>query len=78
MEPDEFLDWLHAVERVFNYKDILEDKKVKLVTLRLRRYTSLWWANHCAMRAKRGKSRIRTWAKSKSKLKDKFLLASYL
>jgi len=33
--PDEFLEWLHTAEWIFNYKDILEDKKAKLVTLRL-------------------------------------------
>ena len=29
LDPEEFLDWLHTVERVFKYKDVLEDKKVK-------------------------------------------------
>jgi len=40
LDPDKFLNWLHTVERVFDYKDILEDKKVKLVALRLRKYAS--------------------------------------
>jgi len=35
------LEWLYTVERVFDYKEILEDKKVKLVTLKLRKYASL-------------------------------------
>jgi len=41
LDPDEFLEWLHTVERVFDYKDIPDDKKMKLVALRLRRYASL-------------------------------------
>ena len=41
LDPDEFLDWLHTVEHVFEYKDIPKDKKVKLVALRLRKYASL-------------------------------------
>jgi len=45
LDPEEFLDWLHTVERVFEYKDVPEDKKVKLVALRLRKYASLWWTN---------------------------------
>jgi len=36
LDPEEFLDWLHTIERVFEYKDVPEDKKVKLVALRLR------------------------------------------
>ena len=41
LHPDEFLEWLHLMERVFDYKKILKDKKVKLVALRLRKYASL-------------------------------------
>ena len=35
LDPEEFLDWLCTVNRVFEYKDNLEDNKVKLVALRL-------------------------------------------
>ena len=31
LDPEEFIDWLHTVQRVFEYKDIPDDKKVKLV-----------------------------------------------
>jgi len=45
LDPEEFLDWLHAVERVFECKDIPEDKKVTPVALRLQKYVSHWWTN---------------------------------
>jgi len=35
LNHEDFLDWLNTVERVFEYKDIPEDKKVKLIALRL-------------------------------------------
>jgi len=35
LDPKEFLDWLSTIERVFEYKDVPEHKKVKLVTLKL-------------------------------------------
>jgi len=69
---------LHIVERVFDYKDIPEAKKVKLVALRLRNYASLWWTNLCAKRAKNGKRKIISWAKKKYKLKNRFLPPSYI
>jgi len=78
LDHEEFLDWLHTVERVFEYKDILEDKKVKLVALRLRKYASLWWTNLCAKRVRERKSKIRTLEKMKSKLKARFLPPTYV
>jgi len=75
---EEFLCWLHTVERVFKYKDVPKDKKVKLVALRLRKHASLWWTNICAKRVRERKSKIRTWDKMKSKLKARFLPPTYV
>jgi len=35
------LIWLQTVERMFDYKDIPDEKKVKLVALKLRKYASI-------------------------------------
>ena len=78
LDPEDFLDWLHTIERVFEYKDIPKDKKVKLIALRLRKYASLWWTNLCAKRVRERKSKIRTWEKVKSKHKARFLPPSYV
>jgi len=29
--PDDFFDWLNTVERVFKYKEMPDDRKIKLV-----------------------------------------------
>ena len=47
LDPKEFLGWLNIIDRVFEYKDVPEDKKVKLITLKLRKYASLCWTNLC-------------------------------
>ena len=78
LDPEDFLDWLHTVERIFEYKDIPDNKKVKLIALRLRKYASLWWTNLCAKRVRERKSKIRTWEKMKSKLKARFLPPTYV
>jgi len=67
LDPDSFLDWLHTVERVFDYKDIPEETKVKLVALKLRKYASIWWANLVSKRARKGKAKIRTWEQMRDK-----------
>ncbi|MFS8026125.1 putative retrotransposon gag domain-containing protein [Helianthus anomalus] len=78
LDPDEFVDWIQTVERVFDYKQIEEDQKVKIVALKLRKYASTWWSNVCLKRERRGKEKIRSWAKMKDKLKQKFLPSHYI
>jgi len=55
-----------------------EDKKMKLLALRLRKYASLWWTNLCHKRIRERKPKIQTWEKIKSKLKARFLPSSYI
>nr|GEW17085.1 putative reverse transcriptase domain-containing protein [Tanacetum cinerariifolium] len=42
VHPDDFIDWLSTVERVFDVRDIPDKLKVKLVAIKLRRHASLW------------------------------------
>ncbi|VFQ73779.1 unnamed protein product [Cuscuta campestris] len=51
-EPDEFLEWLETVERVFDFKEVSDDKKVKIVALKFRKYASTWWTNTCTKRTR--------------------------
>nr|GEZ09421.1 hypothetical protein [Tanacetum cinerariifolium] len=44
VHPDDFIDWLSMVERVFDVRDISDKLKVKLVAIKLRQHASLWWA----------------------------------
>ncbi|GJY07052.1 hypothetical protein Tco_0374106 [Tanacetum coccineum] len=41
--PDDFIDRLSTVERVFDVRDIPNKLKVKLVAIKLRQHVSLWW-----------------------------------
>ena len=56
--PDEFIDWLHTVERVFDVKDLTEEQKVKLVAIKLRKHASIWWEHVKKQRAREGKSKV--------------------
>jgi len=78
LDPDLFLDWLRTVERVFDYNDIPDEKKVKLVALKLQQYASIWWANLVTKRTRKGKGKICTLAQMRDKLKAKFLSTHYL
>ena len=69
---------MQTVERIFEFKEIPEDKKVKLVALKLQKYASLWWTNLLTKRVRQGKGKIRTWEKMRAKLKARFLPPNYI
>ena len=69
LDPDDFIEWLQTVERIFDYKEIPEDKKVKIVALKLRKYALLWSTNLLTKRVRQEKGKIQTWDKMKAKLK---------
>nr|GEY01134.1 putative reverse transcriptase domain-containing protein [Tanacetum cinerariifolium] len=71
--PDKFIDWLSTVERLFDLRDVPEKLKVKLVAIKLRKSTSLWWDHVKNQRVKDGKSKVETWTKMKKLLRAKFL-----
>ena len=65
MHADDFLDWLNIVERVFEYYDPPERKKVKLVAIKMRKNASFWWENLKRQRQRDDKKKIETWEKMK-------------
>ncbi|KAK9210956.1 hypothetical protein WN943_000329 [Citrus x changshan-huyou] len=77
MQPEEFVDWLNTVERIFEYRDVPEDRKVKLIAIKLKKYASLWWENLKRQREREGRRKIVTWEKMKKELKRKFLPNNY-
>nr|GFB27992.1 hypothetical protein [Tanacetum cinerariifolium] len=43
VHPNDFIDWLSTIERVFDVQDIPDQLKVKIVAIKLRKHASLWW-----------------------------------
>ncbi|KAJ0522028.1 putative nucleotidyltransferase, Ribonuclease H [Helianthus annuus] len=71
--PDDFLDWVHTVERVFDLREVPDHLKVKLVAMKLKKHASLWWEHLKRKRLQEGKSRVESWEKMKRLLHKKFL-----
>ena len=61
LDLDDFVGWLQTVEWIFEFKEIADDERVKIVSLKLQKYTSLWWINLLTKRVRQGKGKIRTW-----------------
>ncbi|GJS33009.1 reverse transcriptase domain-containing protein [Tanacetum coccineum] len=71
--PDDFIDWLYTVERVFDIKNLCDEKKVKIVAIKLKKNASIWWEHVMKQRTREGKLKIVSWGKMKKKLMAKFL-----
>jgi len=71
--PDEYLEWVQALDRIFEAKGYDDAKSFKIASLRLTRYASLWFENLKKQRARDGKRRINSWEKLKTHMNRKFL-----
>ncbi|GJW39249.1 putative reverse transcriptase domain-containing protein [Tanacetum coccineum] len=43
LNPEGFIDWLVAIEEVFEFKEVAENKRVSLTATKLRGRASAWW-----------------------------------
>ncbi|GJU49514.1 putative reverse transcriptase domain-containing protein, partial [Tanacetum coccineum] len=77
MNPEVFIDWLVAVEEVFEFKDIPENKRVSLITTKLRGRASAWWQQLKLTRERVGKPRFTSWRKMKKLLGENFIPHNY-
>ena len=70
-----FLDWPQTVERIFKFKDIPKEKKVKLVALKPKKYASIWWSNVVSRELEKEKGRLKLGRKRCPNLSLSFYLA---
>ncbi|KAL6195223.1 hypothetical protein ACLB2K_030843 [Fragaria x ananassa] len=77
MQSDEFVDWLSTVEQIFDYKHIPDERKVKMVAIKLTKKASARWESLRSCRERLGKPKIKSWEKMRKELRKKFLLENY-
>ena len=77
LQIEGFLDWLVLIERFFDYMDIPEDKKVKLVAYRLLGGAFAWWEQLQSTQLRQGKGMVQTWNKMKRLLCSRYLPPDY-
>uniref|UniRef100_A0A2N9ER69 Retrotransposon gag domain-containing protein n=1 Tax=Fagus sylvatica TaxID=28930 RepID=A0A2N9ER69_FAGSY len=75
---DDFTDWLNHVERVFEYHDIPDHMKVKIVRIKLKGRASVWWKQIQIQKTQIGKTKVKTWTKINRKLQGQFLPFNHL
>ena len=77
LQIEGFLDWLAVVQRFFDYKEIPEDKKVKLVAYRLMGGASAWREQLQLTKMRQRKGVVQTWSKMRRLLCYRYLPPDY-
>ena len=66
MQAEGFIDWLNEIERIFEYKEVPDRDKAKLIAIKLKGRASAWWEQLKQSRERQGKTKITDWEKMKS------------
>jgi hypothetical protein len=77
LDVEELIDWIRAMDKYFDYKDVDEEKKVKHIVTRLNRHATLSWDVLQFDRRRKGKQKINIWDRMVAKIKDKFIPKDY-
>jgi hypothetical protein len=77
LSSKDFVDWLNTMERVFEFHEVPEAKKTKLVAIKLRGRASAWWEQLQVQRLRRSKAKVQLWVKMKKKLSEQVLPYNY-
>lgn len=43
VKSEEFLDWIHSLEKYFEWEEIEDPKRVKLACTKLKGHAAIWW-----------------------------------
>jgi hypothetical protein len=77
LEVEELLDWVHAMDKYFNYDDVEEDNMVKHEVTRLKGHATQWWDELQVKCKRKGKKKIKNWDRMVAKIKEKFIPMDY-
>ncbi|KAE8670845.1 hypothetical protein F3Y22_tig00112069pilonHSYRG00031 [Hibiscus syriacus] len=71
LQAEGFVDWINEVEHTFEFKEVPDRVKVKLIAIKLKGRASAWWEQLRRSRERQGKAKIIDWEKMKKKMNAK-------
>jgi hypothetical protein len=77
LQPKEFLDWVFAIEEVFEFNGALDERRVSLVVHTFQGRVAVWWQQLKQSRVQQGQLKINSWEKLLKKMQVAFLLYKY-
>jgi hypothetical protein len=78
LQPEEFLDWIAAIEEVLDFKGVPEDRRVSLVVTKFWGRVAEWWQQVKTNRKRQGKLKINSWKHLLKKMQVAFLPHNYI
>ncbi|CAA7036124.1 unnamed protein product [Microthlaspi erraticum] len=77
LNPEEFIDWLHMVEELLEFKQVPDEMRVALVATRFKSRAMAWWQQLKESRRRANKDRIDSWEQMKKHMRRSFLPFNY-
>ncbi|KAF2318188.1 hypothetical protein GH714_002517 [Hevea brasiliensis] len=75
--PEEYLEWVQRVDKIFEYQEYSEAKKCKLAAIEFVNYANLWWENVKAQRHRNRLDDVQTWCEIKRIMEKRFVPEYY-
>ncbi|XP_056698272.1 uncharacterized protein [Spinacia oleracea] len=75
--PEEYLEWERKIERMFDFKDLNDEKRCKYAILKLGKGASLWFDGLKTKRTRAGKDKIASWESLKRKLRKRYVPSTH-
>ena len=72
-QPEEFLNWVLAIEEVFEFNGVPDERRVSLVVHTFQGKVDAWWQQLKQNRVRKGKLKINSWEHLLKKMQATFL-----
>ncbi|XP_074278562.1 uncharacterized protein LOC141602155 [Silene latifolia] len=76
-DPEAYLEWERKIDRLFDFKDLDDDKRCRFAILKLSKGASLWYEAMKAKRVQEGKEKIDSWVSLKRKLRKRYVPSTH-
>ncbi|XP_074297562.1 uncharacterized protein LOC141628302 [Silene latifolia] len=76
-DPEAYFEWERKIDRLFDFKDLDDDKRCRFAIMKLGKGASLWYEARKAKRVREGKEKIDSWVSLKRKLRKRYVPSTH-
>lgn len=75
--PENYLEWERKIDRMFDFKEMDDERRCKFAILKLSKGASLWYEGLKEKRLRAGKEKLSSWETLKRKLRKRYVPNNY-